>query len=300
MLFQGSITALITPFKANDVYSVDYDALEKLIERQIAAGTHGIVPCGTTGESPTLSNDEHDSVIEFTIKVASGRVKILAGTGSNSTREAIERTHHAQKAGADGALIMTPYYNKPTQEGIFQYFRAIHDSTKIPLVLYNIPGRSVVDMHDETIGRIATLTRVVGIKEATGNIARVPTIKTALPQNKQTAEEFALISGDDETALEFNKLGGVGCISVSSNLFPEICAEMQNLSLAGKHDEAAKLNEKIAEFHKILFTETSPAPVKYLAERLGLCSGGLRLPMVTVTQETKQLLDAALEKFNSK
>jgi 4-hydroxy-tetrahydrodipicolinate synthase len=299
MLFQGSITALITPFKANDVYKVDYDALEKLIERQIQAGTHGIVPCGTTGESPTLSNDEHDSVIEFTIKVARGRVKILAGTGSNSTREAIERTHHAEKAGADGALIMTPYYNKPTQEGLFQHFKAIHDNTEIPIVLYNIPGRSVVDMKNETIGRIATLNRIVGIKEATGDTSRVKPIIEALPQNKKNPEQFAMISGDDETAIEFNRLGGVGCISVTSNLFPDICAQIQNATLAGNFDEAKKLNEKIAEFHKILFAETSPAPVKYLAEKMGLCSGGLRLPLVTITAETKQLLDAALNKFNS-
>lgn len=299
MLFQGSITALITPFKANDVYKVDYDALEKLIERQIQAGTHGIVPCGTTGESPTLSNNEHDSVIEFTIKVARGRVKILAGTGSNSTSEAIERTHHAEKAGADGALIMTPYYNKPTQEGLFQHFQAIHDNTNIPIVLYNIPGRSVVDMKDETIGRIATLNRVIGIKEATGDVKRVSGILNALPQNKKSPEQFALISGDDETAIEFNRLGGVGCISVSSNLFPDICAKIQNATLAGNFDEANKLNEGIAVFHKILFTESSPAPVKYLAERMGLCSGALRLPLVTVTSETKQLLDAALEKLNS-
>jgi 4-hydroxy-tetrahydrodipicolinate synthase len=289
-LFFGSITALITPFKANDVEQVDYDALEKLIERQIAAGTHGIVPCGTTGESPTLSNEEHDNVIEFAIKVASKRVKILAGTGSNSTREAIERTLHAQKAGADGALIMTPYYNKPTQEGLYQHFKAIHDATNISIVLYNIPGRSVVDINDATTARIAELPRIVGIKDATGNLARVSSLKNLLPKDK----EFALISGDDETAIDFNKLGGVGCISVTSNLFPEECAKMQAASLLGNFEDAERINAKIATFHKALFCETSPAPVKYLAEKMGLCNGGLRLPLVEVSAGAKTVLDGAL------
>jgi 4-hydroxy-tetrahydrodipicolinate synthase len=289
-MFKGSYTALITPFKKENINEVDYDAFEKLIERQIFYGTHGLVPCGTTGESPTLTEAEHDKVIEFCIKIAKKRVKVLAGTGSNCTREAIERTIHAQNAGSDGALIMTPYYNKPTQEGIFRHFEAIHNATNIPIIIYNIPGRSVVDIKDETIARIAKLERVVGVKDATGNLERPKALSKLLPKDKV----FYQLSGDDETAIEFNKLGGVGCISVTSNIDPETCAKMQEASLKGDFVTADKLNSKVQDFHKLLFLETSPSPVKYCSEKLGLCYGGLRLPLVEPTLETKNILDKAI------
>lgn len=292
-MLKGSYTALITPFKAQNVDEVDYDAFSKLIERQILAGTHGLVPCGTTGESPTLTNEEHDKVIEYCIKVTKGRAKILAGTGSNSTREAIERTLHAQHAGADAALIMTPYYNKPTQEGIFQHFKAINDATNIPIVIYNIPGRSVVDIKDETIARIAELKRIIGIKDATGDLKRPVSLAKLLPKNK----EFYQLSGDDETAVEFNKLGGVGCISVTSNVDPKTCADVQNACLKGDFTTAEKLDKKVAALHKYLFIETSPAPVKYLLGKLNLCSDILRLPLVLPTADSRKKLDEVLNNW---
>lgn len=290
-MFTGSYTALITPFKGENAEYVDYDIFEKLLERQLKNGIHGIVPCGTTGESPTLSNEEHDKVIEVTVEIVKKRIPVLAGTGSNSTREAIERTKHAERAGADGALIMTPYYNKPTQEGIYQHFKAIHDATNIPIIIYNIPGRSVVDIKDETVARMAELPRIAGIKDATGNLERPSNLKKLLPKGKG----FYQLSGDDETTIEFNKLGGVGCISVTSNLFPKICSDVQNLCAAGKFDEAKELDSKIAEFHKLLFIESSPQPVKFAAEFFGLCEGGLRLPLVRVSKETENKLRPALE-----
>ncbi len=294
-MFNGSYTALITPFKAKNVDQVDYDAFSRLIERQINAGIHGLVPCGTTGESPTLTNEEHDAVIEYCIKVTKGRAKILAGTGSNSTKEAIERTLHAQKSGADGALIMTPYYNKPSQEGIFQHYKAIHDATNIPIVIYNIPGRSVVDIKDETIARIAELERIVGLKDATGDLKRPTNLLSLLKPGKP----FDMLSGDDETTVEFNKLGGVGCISVTSNIDPETCAKVQNACLAGNFDEAAMLDKKVAEFHKILFIETSPSPAKYISGLMGLCDDSLRLPLVLPIEENKAKLKAALERWKA-
>ncbi len=291
-MFTGSYTALITPFKGENAEYVDYSTFEKLLERQIKQGIHGVVPCGTTGESPTLSNEEHDKVIEVTVEIVKKRIPVLAGTGSNSTKEAIERTKHAENAGADGALIMTPYYNKPTQEGIFQHFKAIHDATNIPIIIYNIPGRSVVDIKDETVARMAELPRIAGIKDATGNLERPINLKKLLPKGKQ----FYQLSGDDESGIGFNKLGGIGCISVTSNLFPKICSEVQNLCKAGKFDEAKELDSKIEEFHKLLFIESSPQPVKFAAEFFGLCEGSLRLPLVRISKETEEKLKASLEK----
>lgn len=290
-MLKGSYTALITPFKGENAEKVDFDAFEKLIERQIQAGTHGLVPCGTTGESPTLSYSEHDEVIERCIKINKGRSKVLAGTGSNSTSEAIELTQHAEKAGADAALIMTPYYNKPNQEGIYQHFKAIHDATRIPIVIYNIPGRSVVDIKDETIKRIADLERVIGIKDATGDLARPVSLKKLI-----TKPNFTQLSGEDDTAIEFNRLGGVGVISVASNIAPKTIAQIQELCLIGKFDEADKLNEKIKELHKLCFCEVSPQPVKFLSELLGLCSGKLRLPLVEVSEENKKKLREFVER----
>jgi len=293
-MFKGSYTALITPFKAENVYEVDYDSFEKLIERQIEAGTHGLVPCGTTGESPTLSNEEHDKVIEFCIKINNGRTKIMAGTGSNSTAEAIERTKHAEKAGADAALIVTPYYNKPVQEGIFQHFKAIHDVTNIPIIIYNIPGRSVIDIKDETIGRIAALERVVGLKDATGDLSRPTSLKKYLPQGK----EFYQLCGDDDNAVKFNELGGVGCISVASNIDPETCTKLQEASLAGDSAEAYGLNAKIAGLSKNLFIESNPTPAKFMLEKMGLCSGAVRLPLVRPSAESQKKLIEVYEAWN--
>ncbi len=290
-MLKGSYTALITPFKGENSEEIDYDAYKKLIDFQIKSGTNGLVPSGTTGESPTLTNKEHDSVIEKCIEYANGRAKVLAGTGSNSTREAIERTSHAQHAGADAALIMTPYYNKPTQEGIFQHFKAIHDATNIPIVLYNIPGRSVVDINDETIVRIANACeRVVGIKDATGDLSRPTNLKKLLGDRK-----FCMLSGEDDTAIEFNRLGGDGCISVTSNIAPKEFSELQEASLNGDFERAEKINDKIKSLHEALFIETSPAPAKYAAKLVGLCNGGLRLPMVEISDETKAKVEKALK-----
>ncbi len=299
-MFKGSYTALITPFEASNLEAVDYKTFEALLERQISSGIHGIVPCGTTGESPTLTNFEHDKIIEVSVQIVKKRIPVLAGTGSNSTREAIERTLHAQKAGADGALIMTPYYNKPTQEGIFQHFKAIHDATNIPIIIYNIPGRSVVDIKDETIARISELPRIVGIKDATGDLSRPTNLKKIFENNSKLKNKiFYQLSGDDETAVEFNKLGGVGCISVSSNLVPKIISEVQNLTLNNKFSEAEILDNKITDLHKDLFLESSPQPIKFAMEYFGLCSGNLRLPLVKISNETQAKLSKTLEKIKN-
>jgi len=291
-MLKGSYTALITPFKGENAEKVDFDIFEQLIERQINAGTHGLVPCGTTGESPTLSYSEHDEVIERCIKTAKGRIKVLAGTGSNSTSEAIELTQHAEKAGADAALIMTPYYNKPNQEGIFRHFKAIHDVTRIPMVIYNIPGRSVVNIKDETVKRIADLERVIGIKDATGDLSRPVELKRLVSK-----PNFTQLSGEDDTAVEFNRRGGVGVISVASNIAPKIIAETQNLCIENRFTEAEALHKKIEKLHKLCFIEVSPQPVKFLSEVLGLSSGKLRLPLIEVSDENKVKLRALVEEL---
>ncbi len=292
-MFKGSYTALITPFKAENVYEVDYAAFEKLVARQVEAGTHGLVPCGTTGESPTLSNDEHDKVIEHCIKIAKGRSKVMAGTGSNSTREAIERTQHAEKAGADAALIVTPYYNKPTQEGIFQHFKAIHDSTTLPIIIYNIPGRSVIDIKDETIARIAELPRIAGVKDATGDLNRPTSLQKLLPAGKA----FNQLCGDDDNAVKFNKLGGVGCISVASNIDPKTCAQLQEATLKGDYAEAERLFSVIAGICSVLFIESNPTPAKHMMEMLGLCNGAPRLPLVRPSSASIAKIEAELNNW---
>jgi 4-hydroxy-tetrahydrodipicolinate synthase len=287
-MFKGSYTALITPFKGENANIVDYDAYEKIIEHQIESGTHGLVPCGTTGESPTLSHTEHAKVIEYCIKVASGRAKVMAGTGSNSTDEAIERTQHAQKAGADAVLVMTPYYNKPTQEGIYQHFKAIHDNSDVPIFIYNIPGRSVVDISDETIARMANdLERVVGLKDATSQLNRPQNLKKLLNDSK----DFYQLSGEDGTAVEFNKNGGVGCISVTSNVAPALCAEMQEATLSGDFDKANEIDAKLQPLHDILFAETSPQPVKYAASLLNMCEPSLRLPLIKCSEKLRPKIE---------
>ncbi|MBW7837467.1 MAG: 4-hydroxy-tetrahydrodipicolinate synthase [Sphingomonadales bacterium] len=285
-MFTGSITALITPFRNG---KVDEDAFAKLIERQIAEGTNGLVPCGTTGESPTLSHDEHRRVTEICIEVAKKRVPVIAGCGSNSTDEAIGLMEHAQKAGADAALIVTPYYNKPTQEGLYQHFKALHDAVPLPIIIYNIPGRSVVDMTVDTMARLNNdLPRIIGVKDATGDVAR------ATRQRRACGPDFLMLSGEDITALGFNAHGGRGCISVTSNVAPKLCAEFQAATLKGDFAKALQLQDKLAVLHDAMFVETSPGPVKYAASLLGLCAPDMRLPMAPVSERTREVVKSTL------
>ena len=284
--FQGSITALITPFKDG---SVDEHAFRKFVEWQIDQGTHGLVPCGTTGESPTLDHDEHRRVIELCIEAAGGRVPVIAGTGSNSTAEAVELTRHAKAAGADGALVVTPYYNKPTQEGMYLHFKAINDAADIPIVIYNIPGRSIVDMSVETMARLFKLKNIVGVKDATANLARVSQQRAAM------GHAFIQLSGEDATALGFMAHGGVGCISVASNIAPALCSEFQLACLGGNYKRALELQDRLMPIHDVLFVESNPGPVKYVAEKLGLCGGETRLPLAPISDATRKRVDAAIE-----
>lgn len=286
-MFKGSITALVTPFKNG---ALDEEALARLVEWQIAEGTHGLVPTGTTGESPTLDFDEHKRVIEVTIETAKGRVPVIAGTGSNATAEAIDLSRHAEKAGADGLLIVNPYYNKPSQEGLYQHFKAIDDNVGIPIVIYNIPGRTNVDMSVDTMARIFGLKNVVGVKDATANLARVSQQRAAM------GPQFNQLSGEDATALGFMAHGGSGCISVASNVAPRLCAEFQNACMKGDFAAALELQDRLMPLFDALFVETNPGPVKYAASRLGLCSAEMRLPMVPVTDAAKKVVDAALAK----
>jgi 4-hydroxy-tetrahydrodipicolinate synthase len=287
-MFKGSYTALVTPFKGG---ALDEEALRRLVDWQIAEGTHGLVPVGTTGESPTLSHDEHKRVVEITIEVARGRVPVIAGAGSNSTAEAIDFARHAKKAGADGILVVTPYYNKPTQEGLYQHFKAINDAVDVPIVIYNIPGRSIVDMSVDTMARLYELKNIVGVKDATANLARCSQQRLAM------GPDFIQLSGEDATALGFMAHGGHGCISVASNVAPRLCAEFQNACLKGDYATALKLQDKLMALHDVLFIETNPSPVKYAASRLGLCSAETRLPLVPLTEATKKAVDAALARL---
>ena len=288
-MFKGSITALITPFSA-DGGQVDEGALERLVNRQIEAGTHGLVPVGTTGESPTLSHDEHMRVVERTIKTAAGRVPVIAGSGSNSTREAIMLTRHAQEAGADGALIVTPYYNKPSQEGLYQHYRSIHDATGIPIIIYNIPGRSVIDMSVETMARLAELPRIVGVKDATAKLDRVSQQRAAIGPG------FIQLSGEDATALGFMAHGGQGCISVTANVAPGLCAQFQNACLEGDFKQALALQDQLMPLHEAMFVESNPVPAKYALSRLGLCNASVRSPLAPISEAARAIVDAALEK----
>jgi 4-hydroxy-tetrahydrodipicolinate synthase len=283
--FQGSITALITPLKDG---KVDTRAFQKLVEWQIDQGSHGLVPCGTTGESPTLTHDEHKAVIELCIAAASGRVPVIAGTGSNSTAEAVELTRHAKTAGADGVLVVTPYYNKPTQEGLYLHYKAINDCTDIPILIYNIPGRSVVDMSVETMVRLFKLKNIVGVKDATANMARVSQQRAAL------GTDFVQLSGEDATALGFMAHGGRGCISVTANIAPALCSEFQLACLAGNFRLALQLQDRLMPLHDALFVESNPGPVKYAASKLGLCNGDTRLPLAPLTAASRKKVDDAL------
>lgn len=286
-MFKGSLTALITPFKNG---KLDEDALARFVDWQIAEGTHGLVPTGTTGESPTLDYDEHKRVIEITIAAARGRVPVMAGTGSNSTEEAIELSTHAEKAGASGLLIVTPYYNKPTQEGLYQHYKAINDAVNIPIFIYNIPPRSIVDMSVATMARLFELKNIAGVKDATANLARVSQQRAAM------GPDFIQLSGEDATALAFMAHGGHGCISVVSNIAPRLCAEFQNACLRGDFKAALALQDRLMPLHDAMFCETNPGPVKYAASRLGLCLPDMRLPMVPLTDGARACVDDALAK----
>ncbi len=286
-MFKGSFTALVTPFEGD---GVDYDAYERLVEIQIQAGTHGLVPVGTTGKSPTLSHEEHKRVVETCIAAAKGRVPVIAGAGSNSTREAVSLSRFAEKAGANAVLVVMPYYNKPTQEGLYQHYKAINDAIGIPIIIYNIPGRSVVDMSVATMARLFELKNIVGVKDATASPVRISLQRLAL------GESFNQLSGEDATALAFMAHGGHGCISVTSNVAPKLCAEFQNACLAGEFRKALELHDRLMPLHEALFVETSPGPVKYAASRLGLCKPETRLPLAPVAEQTKAAVDRALQK----
>ena len=288
-MFKGSNVALITPFK-ND--KLDEEAYIKLIHFHIDNGTNGLVPAGTTGESPTLSHSEHQKVIDLCVRESNGKIPVIAGTGSNSTDEAISLTQHAEKAGADGALIVTPYYNKPTQEGLYQHYKAINDSSGLPIIIYNIPGRSVIDMSVDTMARLFELKNIVGVKDATGDLNRVD------QQLKKMGKDFIQLTGNDDNALEFNKRGGIGAISVTANIAPKLCSDFQKTSNDKDNDtsqkEAVKLDSILQPIHHSMFVESNPSPVKYAAKLLGLCEDDVRLPLVKVTNKTQDIVKKAL------
>ena len=288
-MFKGSNVALVTPFK-ND--KLDDETYIKLIHFHIKNGTNGLVPAGTTGESPTLSHNEHERVIELCVKESNGKLPVFAGTGSNSTEEAISLTTHAEKIGADGALIVTPYYNKPTQEGLYQHYKAINDKCGIPLIIYNIPGRSVIDMSVDTMARLYELSNIIGVKDATGDLTRVDQTL------KKLGKDFIQLTGNDDNALEFNSRGGVGAISVTANIVPKLCSDFQKFSKSLDNKEVAeaiKLDKILQPIHHSMFVESNPSPVKYAAKLLGLCDDNVRLPLVKVTNPTKELIKQTLE-----
>ncbi len=285
MAFHGSIVALITPFRNG---AIDVEAFRGLIEWHIAEGTHGFVPVGTTGESPTLSHEEHERVIELCIETVAGRRPVIAGTGSNSTAEAIRLTRHAKAAGVDAALIVTPYYNKPTQEGLYAHYRAIHDAVDLPIIIYNIPGRSVVDMSPETMARLAELPNIVGVKDATGDIVR------PLVTRERCGEDFCQLTGEDANTLAFLAHGGAGCISVTANVAPGLCAAVHEAWRRGDAAAALATHRRLLPLHRALFLETSPAPVKYAVSALGRCSPELRLPLVPIGAGTRRAVEEAM------
>ncbi len=284
-MFRGSIPALVTPFRDGEV---DFDALEALVEWHVAEGSHGLVPVGTTGESPTLTHDEHEQVIEAVVRAAAGRIPVIAGAGSNNTIEAVRFLRHAQSVGADGALVVTPYYNKPTQAGLIAHYTALHDACDLPIIIYNIPGRSVVDMLPATMGELAKLPRIIGVKDATGKIERVS------QQRAACGAGFIQLSGEDATALGFNAHGGVGCISVTANVAPRLCAEFQQATLAGDYTRALALQDRLMPLHEAIFLEPGVAGAKYALSRLGRVSNEVRLPLLGVTDATAARIDAAM------
>ena len=288
-MFKGSNVALVTPFKNGKLDDASYI---KLIHFHIKNGTNGLVPAGTTGESPTLSHEEHERVIELCVKESDGKLPVIAGTGSNSTEEAISLTSHAERIGANGALIVTPYYNKPTQEGLYQHYKAINDKCGIPIIIYNIPGRSVIDMSVDTMARLFELKNIVGVKDATGDLNRVNETL------KKLGKDFIQLTGNDDNALEFNLRGGVGSISVTANIAPKYCSEFQKFSILTDEKsklEAEKIDKILQPVHHSMFIESNPSPVKYAAKLLGLCDDEVRLPMVKVTEATKKIVEEAIK-----
>ena len=288
-MFKGSNVALVTPFKNN---KLDEETYIKLIHFHIKNGTNGLVPAGTTGESPTLSHNEHEKVIELCVKESNGKLPVFAGTGSNSTEEAISLTTHAEKIGANGALIVTPYYNKPTQEGLYQHYKSINDRCGIPIIIYNIPGRSVIDMSVDTMARLFELKNIIGVKDATGDLNRVTETLEKL------GKDFIQLTGNDDNALEFNRRGGVGAISVTANIAPKLCSEFQKYSVKDDDNskkESEKLDKILQPIHHAMFVESNPSPVKYAAKLLKLCDDDVRLPLVKVTDKTKEIVKKALE-----
>ena len=288
-MFKGSNVALVTPFKDKKLDEVSYI---KLIHFHIENGTNGLVPAGTTGESPTLNHDEHQRVIDLCVKESKGKLPVIAGTGSNSTEEAISLTTHAEKIGANAALIVTPYYNKPTQEGLYQHYKSINDKCGIPIIIYNIPSRSVIDMNVDTMARLYELKNIVGVKDATGDLNRVNLTLEKL------GKDFIQLTGNDDNALDFNRRGGVGSISVTANIAPKLCSEFQKFSLMKdekSQSEAENLNKILQPLHHSMFVESNPSPVKYAAKLLNLCEDDVRLPMVKVSQENKNIIKKALQ-----
>ena len=284
-MFKGSMPALVTPFHNGEL---DLDALKRLVEWHIAEGSSGLVPVGTTGESPTLTHDEHEAVIAEVVKAAAGRVPVIAGAGSNNTVETIRFVQFAEKVGADAALVVTPYYNKPTQRGLVAHFTATHDSADVPIIIYNIPGRSVVDMSPETMGELAKLPRIIGVKDATGDLARVS------QQRATCGADFCQLSGEDATALGFNAHGGVGCISVTANVAPKLCAEFQAATLAGDYGKALEYQDRLMPLHEAIFIEPGLVGAKYALSKLGLCSEEVRSPLTPLEASTKGAIDAAM------
>ena len=284
-MFKGSMPALITPFKNG---SVDFDALKRLVDWHVDQGSHGLVPVGTTGESPTLSHEEHEQVVTFVVKAAAGRIPVIAGAGSNNTSEAIRFLQHAEAAGAQAGLVVTPYYNKPTQAGLIQHFTMLHDACDLPIIIYNIPGRSVVDMTPATMGTLAKLPRIVGVKDATGDLGRV------CAQRMTCGPDFMQLSGEDATAHGFNAQGGVGMISVTANVAPKLCSEMQDATLASDYRTALELQDRLMPLHHSIFVEPGLCGAKYAMSRLGLCDEEMRSPLFPVSQPTRDLIDHGL------
>ena len=284
-MIQGSMPALVTPFKNG---AVDVDTLKSLVEWQIESGSSGLVPVGTTGESPTLTHHEHEAVIEEVVKAADGRVPVIAGAGSNNTAEGIRLIQHAERVGADAALVVTPYYNKPTQDGLYQHFKSMHDAADLPIVIYNIPGRSVVDMSVDTMARLAELPRIIGVKDATADLSRVP------QQRLACGKDFIQVSGEDATALGFNAHGGTGCISVTANVAPALCAQMQNATLMGDFATALEITDRLMPLHIAIFLEPGLAGAKFGLSLLGKCSDELRLPLVPLSEPTKTAIRDAM------
>ena len=284
-MLKGSMPALVTPFKDG---AVDVDTLKSLVDWHIEQGSHGLVPVGTTGESPTLTHEEHEMVVAEVVKAAAGRVPVIAGAGSNNTAESLRFMAHAKEVGATAALVVTPYYNKPTQAGLIAHFKTLHDACELPIVIYNIPGRSVVDMSPQTMGELAKLPRIIGVKDATGDLARV------CEQRITCGADFLQISGEDATAHGFNAQGGIGCISVTANAAPKLCAELQNACLAGDYATALDLQDKLMPLHQAIFTEPGLVGAKYAMSQLGLCSDEVRLPLTPLTDSTKGLIRDAL------